>query len=228
MSNSYSAMTKRLAKYRELLSLTQQQVSEMLEISQSNYSKIELEKIYISGPALCKLYASGWDIDYIMTGEERAPLGRMIQQELKISDEEENKPLFTLFCWAVRNRVKEHTISEGAKRELELLQIMNELTKKESVMYCARKMLNMSQTEIADRLVICIKNYREIERGSRKPDGHLLFDIMEMTKYRPTLFLNEQGIQWNIMNYILDSMDDGARGEILQFIKSGMNLVKNQ
>ncbi len=227
MCNSYSKMTKRLAKYRDFLSLTQRQVSEMLEISQSNYSKIELEKVYISGNALCKLYDSGWDIDYIMTGEQRVPLKRTIQQELHISDEKDNKPLFTLFCWAVRNRAKGDEISEGAKRELELLQIINELPKEKSVMYCARKMLNMSQTEMAERLVICIKNYREIERGSRKPDGHLLFDIMEMTKYRPTLFLDQKGIQWNIMNYILSSMDESTRTEIVQFIKRGMSLMKD-
>lgn len=223
MNQDYSNMIKRLIQYREKLKLTQLQVSEMLEISQSNYSKVELQKVVLSGGGFSKLYACGWDIDYMMTGKESRLATPTLQQALGVP-EQENYPLYALFCWCVRNRISTETLSESDQKELTILQLIVEQEKEDSALYYIRESMHLCQEEMAEQLVTSVKNYRDMEKGIRKPDGMMLFDLMRLTNCRPSLFIMGNGISWNIMNHLLGVFGQQEREAILDFLKSGLKM----
>lgn len=226
MNQDYSNMIKRLIQYREKLKMTQLQVSEMLEISQSNYSKVELQKVVLSGAGLSKLYACGWDIDYLLTGKE-SPLATPTLQQALCVPEQENYPLYALFSWCVRNRISTETLAESDQKELAILQLIVEQERECSALYCIRESLDLCQEEMAEQLVTSIKNYRDMEKGIRKPDGMMLFDLMRLTHCRPSLFILENGVSWNIMNHLLGVFGQQEREAILGFLKSGLE-IRNQ
>lgn len=223
MNQDYSNMIKRLIQYREKLKLTQLQVSEMLEISQSNYSKVELQKVVLSGVGFSKLYACGWDIDYILTGKESPLTTPTLQQALCVT-EQENYPLYALFSWCIRNRIATETLSESDQKELAILQLIVEQEREESALYCIRESMHLCQEEMAEKLVTSVKNYRDMEKGMRKPDGMMLFDLMRLTHCRPSLFIMENGISWNIMNHLLGIFGQQEREAILDFLKSVLEI----
>lgn len=70
MSVAYKDVLERFVKYREQRNISQNELAQMLRISQSYVSKMEVGKARISFEILTALYQKGWDIDYIITGQE--------------------------------------------------------------------------------------------------------------------------------------------------------------
>lgn len=70
MSVAYKDVLERFVKYREQRNISQNELAQMLRISQSYVSKMEVGKARISFEILTALYQQGWDIDYIITGQE--------------------------------------------------------------------------------------------------------------------------------------------------------------
>ena len=70
MSVVYRDVLERFVKYREQRNISQNELAQMLCISQSYVSKMEVGKARISFDILTALYQKGWDIDYIITGQE--------------------------------------------------------------------------------------------------------------------------------------------------------------
>lgn len=70
MSVVYKDVLERFVKYREQRNISQNELAQMLCISQSYVSKMEVGKARISFDILTALYQQGWDIDYIITGQE--------------------------------------------------------------------------------------------------------------------------------------------------------------
>lgn len=70
MSVVYRDVLERFVKYREQRNISQNELAQMLCISQSYVSKMEVGKARISFDILTALYQQGWDIDYIITGQE--------------------------------------------------------------------------------------------------------------------------------------------------------------
>ena len=59
----YSLIVQKLQEYRTKSKILQSEMAEYLDISQSEYSKIELGKTKLSYEVLSKLYKKGYDID---------------------------------------------------------------------------------------------------------------------------------------------------------------------
>ena len=69
MRSSYEDFLRRLNQYRMRLNMTQEAASSALGITQSQFSKMELGRTIMPYKALEALIGLGWDIDYLIAGE---------------------------------------------------------------------------------------------------------------------------------------------------------------
>lgn len=104
MSVVYKDVLERFVKYREQRNISQNELAQMLRISQSYVSKMEVGKARISFEILTALYQQGWDIDYIITGQENH---RTVLNDLYDSCNKERRADFLQYMvWTVRQASK--------------------------------------------------------------------------------------------------------------------------
>lgn len=106
MSVAYKDVLERFVKYREQRNISQNELAQMLRISQSYVSKMEVGKARISFEILTALYQQGWDIDYIITGQENH---RTVLNDLYGSCNKERRADFLQYMvWTVRQGIKSY------------------------------------------------------------------------------------------------------------------------
>ena len=66
----YDEFLRRVEQYRLLYKMTQEEVSNKIGITQSQFSKMELGKTIFPNHVLKSLSDMHWDIDYLVTGKE--------------------------------------------------------------------------------------------------------------------------------------------------------------
>ena len=69
MSSAYDKVLQRLQAYRQTQKLNQDSMSQIMGVTQSHYSKMETGKIVITGEELKNFDSHGFDVDYLITGE---------------------------------------------------------------------------------------------------------------------------------------------------------------
>ena len=106
MSVVYRDVLERFVKYREQRNISQNELAQMLCISQSYVSKMEVGKARISFDILTALYQQGWDIDYIITGQENR---RTVLNDLYESCKEDCRADFLQYMiWTVMQGIKSY------------------------------------------------------------------------------------------------------------------------
>lgn len=165
----------------------------------------------------------GWNIDYIITGEETFyGSENKVEEAFAGFKDEEGKEFAMKLCAevmiikAVRGRLwKNHG---GLKEKLELLSDMVDSWQDFSMCHHVRKRLKISQLVMAEKLGLGIKKYREIEREIKYPDAEMLLTLYDMSGYPPMLFLDFYDRRLLLLKLVWDVFGDKDKEEILDFI----------
>lgn len=191
---NYQEVLQRLTEYRKISGMTQEQLGARIELSQEQYSYLENGITRITDKNLKAFFDMGWDIDYLITGKR-------FDYDVMVYDYEFNcfmkdKDVFfhtKLPAELIAERVCRY---DGINRsrfnmgDIDLLVGMLKSWDNFLMLRFVRERLKISQIDMAERIGIGIKKYREIEREIRYPDAEILLDFYEMSGYRPTLFMN--------------------------------------
>lgn len=204
MSNHYEEFLKRLVQYRKQMNMTQDRVSQELEITQSQLSKQELGKTIMTYKSLVRLMNLGWDMDYLFTGEHSVRRPSELAALLEKAKAEEQKPLLEFITWALDKGMRQlrTELSPEEKCEIGILKMKSSKDADGSIMYEIRKLSGEAQLPMAEKLGVNIKKYRALERKEIEPDAELLLGIYEVTGCKPSLFLTTERIE----SFIIDDL----------------------
>ena len=224
MSVKYQEVLERFIKHREVRNMSQQQLADMVGLSQSYVSKMEVGKARIPFDTLVALNDNLWDIDNIITGESYE---RTVLDELFEACEDSKKADFLQYIvW---------TLAQGIKRYDRQLQLMGRYAEKieylrlkttntaaeESVLYGIRTAENLSQQSMAKRLHVDIKKYRALEKNIKRPDAEILMLLYNNFECMPFEMINGKS-DLREVNRIWNRLNPDLKEELLEFIKRGL------
>lgn len=199
----YGLIVKKLQDFRKNSHILQSEMAEYLDMTQSEYSKIELGKTKLSYEVLNKLHKKGCDIDMLIVGKEEKSVLPSLSKLYVESDSSKFISWLKLCEWAM-----EHWTKEKGKEEAIGSKLLKIFVNTDSDMTALEKLRQayggISQQEMADILGVNIKKYRRLEKGQTKLDAELMSNIYEATKCRPSFFLDED-------NYYLSVISEECR-----------------
>lgn len=194
----YSLIVRRMEAYRKKCNIPQTELAKDLNITQSQYSKIELGKIKLSYKVLNKLYEKGWDIDMIITGESSEPVLPSLAEAFAGSDANQYMSGIKLCEWAI-----EQWAQKAGKEEIlgsKLLKIFLSSDENVTPLEKLRKAFGVSQIKMAEIVGVNIKKYRALEKGELELDAELMANIYEATKCKPIYFVDEKTFYLSVIS----------------------------
>lgn len=227
MSDRYETFLHRLHQYRQRLNMTQNTASSVLGITQSQFSKMELGKTIIPYKTLSLLMSMGWDVDYLFTGKQTIRKRSELSSFLEQTEEEKKQEMLAVITWTLRQGMKRCIVQTDAETrcEIEILTRKVSGIGTESVLYEIRKITDMAQIPMSEKLGVNIKKYRMLEKRMLEPDAELLLRIYEATGCRPSLFLFSGKLEEVIINDLWHRIEQPVRGELLEFVKHAATLL---
>lgn len=194
----YSLIVQRLEAYRKKYHIPQTEIAENLNITQSQYSKLELGKIKLSYDILNKLYEQGWDIDKIITGESSEPILPSLTKAFAETDTQQYISGMKLCEWAVEQWLQKEEKEKSIGSSLLKTFIRSE--ESETPLQKLRKAYGVSQIKMAEIVGVNIKKYRALEKGELYLDAELMANIYEVTKCKPTYFVDEKTFYLSVVS----------------------------
>lgn len=198
----YSLIVQKLQEYRTKSNILQSEMAEYLDITQSEYSKIELGKTKLSYEVLSKLYKKGCDIDMLIIGVETESVLPCVEKIYVESDSNSFVSWLKLCEWAMQHWRMEDGRDAGIGNRLlkTFVNAERDLTAFEKL----RVASGITQDKMVEILGVNIKKYRRLEKGIIQPDAELMAKIYEATKCKPSFFLDEN-------NYYLSLISEECR-----------------
>jgi len=194
----YGLIVRRLEAYRKKNHMSQTALAKELNITQSQYSKIELGKVKMSYKILLGLYEHGWDIDMIITGESSVPVLPNLTKSFQENDMTQYVSGMKLCEWAM-----EHWRQNEREEEVignRLLRIFLSSQEDMTPFKILRTASGISQIKMAELVGVNIKKYCALEKRESEPDAELLANIYETTGCKPSFFFDERNFYLSVVS----------------------------
>ena len=194
----YGLIVRRLEAYRRKNNIPQTELARDLDITQSQYSKIELGKVKLSYKVLNKLYEKGWDIDMIITGESSTPVLQSLAEAFDKNDTRQYISGMKLCEWAMEQWAQKESKETmlGSRLLKNFLDSVDGITPLENL----RKAFDISQIKMSEIVGVNIKKYRALEKGELELDAELMANIYEATKCKPIYFMDEKAFYLSVVS----------------------------
>lgn len=229
MSTLYGEALARLSSYREKHNLSQEDMGNIMGITQSHYSKVEQGTKMISGTALLNLHKYSMDVDQVLTGEET--LITELDGYLSNCKSEHRDELIHLFVWLInRGTVMMHKKEEwenvNYSREIELLHMKDWDSKvHDNIWYGIRTIIHHKQEDMAKLLGINIKKYRKMEKKNGIPDAQVLVNLYEKTGIMPSILLEKRITNLNVINHIWERFTPEIKKKLLHILDCAFEIL---
>ncbi len=225
---NYDDMLKRLVTYRKSLGLLQKQIGGLIGLSQEQYSYLESGTTKITDKNLKAFSDVGMNIDYLLTGKNYDYSAEELDEVLGEFDGTDRNFAMKMLAEVIVERFDRIDITERenvAEKNIRLLTAISQSWNDFSMINFVREEQNCSQIEMAQRLGIGIKKYRDIERENRYPDAEILVNLYSMSGYQPTLFMDVQDRRLMAIKMIWGALKSDEKKNIINFIKAIKKLV---
>ncbi|MGN0407893.1 MAG: helix-turn-helix domain-containing protein [Bacteroides sp.] len=225
---NYDDMLKRLVTYRKSLGLLQKQIGGLIGLSQEQYSYLESGTTKITDKNLKAFSDVGMNIDYLLTGKNYDYSAEELDEVLGEFNGTDRNFAMKMLAEVIVERFDRIDITERenvAEKNIRLLTAISQSWNDFSMINFVREEQNCSQIEMAQRLGIGIKKYRDIERENRYPDAEILVNLYSMSGYQPTLFMNVQDRRLMAIKMIWVALKSDEKKNIINFIKAIKKLV---
>ena len=228
MRSSYEDFLFRLIQYRLYLNMTQEETSNVLGITQSQFSKMELGKTIVPYKSLKCLMKEGWDIDYLVTGKETGRNESELISILREAEKEQRSELLYAVAWLLEQGISRSIpdLSFETKCELEILKSRTSGQNEDSVLYEIRKISGISQIPMSEKLGVNIKKYRMLEKRKIDPDAELLLRIYEVTGCKPSLLIDFSNIENVIIDDLWQQIERSVQKKILMLSEQMLCFLK--
>lgn len=208
--------------------MTQEETSNLLGVTQSQFSKMELGKIIVSYKSLKCLMKEGWDVDYLVTGKESAhEVSELTELMMQIEDHE-RRGVLNAVAWLLEQGVNKcvSEVSFETKCEIEVLKRRADGSETDSVLQEIRKISGVSQIPMSEKLGVNIKKYRMLEKSKANPDAELLLRLYEVTGCKPSLLIDYGNIEHVIIDDLWQQIAYPVQERILDLSKQILCFLK--
>ena len=228
MRKSYEEFLHRLNQYRLRLNMTQEETSNGLGITQSQFSKMELGKTIVPYKVLELLMKMGWDVDYLVTGKESSVDTSELNDLIIQAGDEYKKELLSVMAWLLEQGVEKCVADTSfeTKCEIEILKMRAKEETSESVLFEIRKISGLAQIPMSEKLGVNIKKYRMLEKEQVNPDAELLLQIYKVTGCRPSLLFDVSQGESMIIDDLWGQVTPRVRQNILSLVKQVLWFLK--
>lgn len=228
MHGSYEEFLQRLSQYRLYLNMTQEETGNVLGITQSQFSKMELGKTIVPYNSLERLMKKGWDIDYLVTGKESAKVESELMRLMMQTEDKNRQKFLCAVAWFLEQGIAKSVsdMSFETKCEIEVLKRRASGRETGSVLYEIRKISGISQIPMSEKLGVNIKKYRMLEKSNVNPDAELLLRIYEVTGCKPSLLIDADNVENVIINDLWQQIEHSVQEKILTLSKQILGFLK--
>ncbi len=203
---SYERALQRLRDERVRMSVTQEQMSRYIHISQSYYSKVERGERLLAYYELKSMCEHGIDVHFIFTGQRcggkyKDFFGRLSYTELL--------GCLRILSAAVKYLYQNDTAEqwEPIYRQVAYLNCMEDQQRAEAnVFYGLRKRLDCSQKKMAGQLGVDVKKLRALENSKTFPDSEIVYKLYDMYCIPPAVVLKDAEGLANVISCLLELM----------------------
>lgn len=232
MNSYYDELLSRLHDLREKYNISQSRMAEIFGMTQSHYSKVERGKSLISFSTLVRLHENKVDIDYLVTGIENKK--SVLDDYVARCKEGKKADMLSAITWAFKQVLDEEGVCpdmEEIRRHRKVVNLIiqrnNKINEAASIWKIIRNDNNLTQQQMADRLKINIKKYRQIEKCNIEPDVKILTELYKEFEYLPTMMMPEIDINISYLNKIWYAFPDVFKGEVLRCIDNNYSFMRN-
>lgn len=227
---SYNQTLQRLFEYRKLLQFSQKEISSVLGITQSHYSKIESGQKGMSFGILKTLQDNSFNVDYIITGVKTETT--ILDRYLDKCSQNQRVRLYQLILWILRQKVAPYDAQAAERfdyyyKGTVLFEVMTAGSgdKEHSIWSYIRMQHHLTQNEMTAILGIDIKKYRSMEKKKTFPDAEILTCLYEQLGCFPSLFLKNNVCSTTLLNVVWNALSDIDREQAGRFIEFGMQMM---
>ena len=222
MGEEYGKALNRLEDERLEYKITQGKMGKMLKMTQSHYYKAangEKRFGYYELQAMCN---SELDVYHIFTGK-RSSRKDYFDASFWEADYEQ-----LLVCLKIIHMVAGANKRGGAEAK-EWERIFKDthyieyalyiIAEEQNVFKAVRTYKGIKQMEMADELAMDVKKLRALESNHILPDSELIFKMYSIYSVSPALFLKDAKCLKNEICYLVDSVGENVRQNLLTCVK---------
>lgn len=222
MGEEYGKALNRLEDERLEYKITQGKMGKMLKMTQSHYYKAangEKRFGYYELQAMCN---SELDVYHIFTGK-RSSRKDYFDASFWEADYEQ-----LLVCLKIIHMVAGANKRGGAEAK-EWERIFKDthyieyalyiIAEEQNVFKAVRTYKGIKQMEMADELAMDVKKLRALESNHILPDSELIFKMYNIYSVSPALFLKDAKCLKNEICYLVDSVGENVRQNLLTCVK---------
>ena len=215
---SYESALERLRDERGRMSVTQEQMSRYIHISQSYYSKVERGERLLAYYELKSMCEHGMDVHFIFTGQRCSGMYKDFFRKLKYS---ELLGYLNILSAVVKylyvNEAGAHW--EPIYRQVAYLSCVEDQQKAEAnVFYGLRKQLDCSQQKMAGQLGVDVKKLRALENSKTLPDSEIVYKLYDMYYIPPAAVLKDAEGLANVISCLLEMMKKEKGEFVFRFL----------
>ena len=211
---SYDEMLVRLEKYRKSIPMKQKQMGQAIGVIQEQYSYLENGNTKLTDKNLKALADTGADIDYIITGEHFQYSADELEDEINRAGN------------VMSEKIERGELQNVSRSEAKLIEAMADSWDDFSMVNFVREEEQCSQIEMAQRLGVGIKKYRELEKETLYPDAELLLSLYNMSGYQPALFMNLCDRRMLAVKMLWSAFEAGDKSQLLDFVRNLRNIMQ--
>ncbi len=230
MSIGYESVLARLKEQRVKKEWSQMELSRLLQMEQSHYSKVEQGKKRLTYYEMQRLCHSGMDVHYIYTGKQLEGTDMSYFDSCSYSE---------LFCFiGILYAMVSYlgTRQPGSDWEklcgqMDYMKYVRYSYKQNSnIFYLVRQYTGYSQYEMAEILHVDIKKLRTLETGRVLPDSEMLWMMYDLFHIPPAVILqDEKGLAVELCAVLeqINTVDTRRKNRMLAYLKAGRRLLSD-
>lgn len=217
MSATYNEVLKRLIEERKRLGLSQQEMARLVHITQSNYSKVEKGLHRLRYEELKYLSKANVDIFYIFTGYKCA--GKYVNYFRQYTYVELCYYLEIIYSLIVLNDCRSNTDQwKDIVKRIKYVPLILDYKKSSNIFLAIRHITDSSQKQMAEKLGVDIKKFRELEKDRCLPDSEIIWKLYNLFRISPTVVLKDKNTMLNEISSLLEANEENSV-QIIDIIK---------
>lgn len=202
-------MLKRLVKERKQLGLSQQEMARLIHITQSNYSKVEKGLYRLSYEELKYLSEGNVDIFFIFTGHRC--VGKYVGYFRQYTYGELCCYLAVIYSMIVLNDCRFHTEQwKYIVKRVKYVPLILEYKKSFNVFLAIRYATGSCQKQMAEKLGVDIKKFRELEKDRCLPDSEIVWKLYNLFQVSPAVILKDKNTMLNEISSLLEVTEENG------------------
>ncbi len=216
---SYENALQRLRDERGRMSVTQEQMSRFIHISQSYYSKVERGERLLAYYELKSMCEHGMDVHFIFTGQRCSGMYKDFFVKLEYAELLGHLNILSAVVkYFYVTRAGAHW--ESLYRQVAYLGCVEEYRKTEgNVFYGLRKQLDWPQQKMAGKLGVDVKKLRALENSKTLPDSELVYKLYDMYCIPPAAVLKDAEGMANVIGCLLEMMEKDKGEFVFRFLR---------